>query len=94
MVHGYYVLAHAHSTFLKRQAMVDVVVLATLYTIHIIASTAAVGAQLTVWLLAFSMPIILSLVLVKRYAELHSMKERGLVKTRGRSYIASDLSLI
>ncbi|PZR43066.1 UbiA family prenyltransferase [Paraburkholderia fungorum] len=91
---GYYALTLAYSMFLKRQVMVDVVVLAMLYTIRIIAGTAAVGAQLTFWLLAFSMFIFLSLALVKRYAELHSMKERGLVKTRGRGYVASDLSLI
>jgi 4-hydroxybenzoate polyprenyltransferase/phosphoserine phosphatase len=91
---GYYVLTLAYSTFLKRQVMVDVVVLAMLYTIRIIAGTAAVDAQLTFWLLAFSMFIFLSLALVKRYAELHSMRARGLVKTRGRGYVASDLSLI
>ena len=91
---GYYALTLAYSMYLKRQVMVDVVVLAMLYTIRIIAGTAAVGAQLTFWLLAFSMFIFLSLALVKRYAELHSMKERGLVKTRGRGYVASDLSLI
>jgi 4-hydroxybenzoate polyprenyltransferase len=91
---GYYALTLAYSMYLKRQVMVDVVVLAMLYTIRIIAGTAAVDAQLTFWLLAFSMFIFLSLALVKRYAELHSMKERGLVKTRGRGYVASDLSLI
>ncbi|VVD27235.1 UbiA family prenyltransferase [Paraburkholderia dioscoreae] len=91
---GYYALTLAYSMFLKRQVMVDVVVLAMLYTMRIIAGTAAVDAQLTFWLLAFSMFIFLSLALVKRYAELHSMKVRGVVKTRGRGYVASDLSLI
>ncbi|BCQ24021.1 UbiA family prenyltransferase [Caballeronia sp. NK8] len=91
---GYYVLTLAYSTVLKRRVMVDVVVLAGLYTVRIVAGTAAIGAHLTFWLLAFSMFIFLSLALVKRYAELHSMKERGLVKTRGRGYVASDLSLI
>jgi 4-hydroxybenzoate polyprenyltransferase len=91
---GYYALTLAYSMYLKRQVMVDVVVLAMLYTIRIVAGTAAIGGNLTFWLLAFSMFIFLSLALVKRYAELHSMKERGLVKTRGRGYVASDLSLI
>jgi 4-hydroxybenzoate polyprenyltransferase len=91
---GYYALTLAYSMYLKRQVMVDVVVLAMLYTIRIVAGTAAIGGHLTFWLLAFSMFIFLSLALVKRYAELHSMKERGLVKTRGRGYVASDLSLI
>lgn len=91
---GYYVLTLAYSMYLKRQVMVDVVVLAMLYTIRIVAGTAAIAGHLTFWLLAFSMFIFLSLALVKRYAELHSMRERGLVKTRGRGYVASDLSLI
>ncbi|WP_250465432.1 UbiA family prenyltransferase [Caballeronia sp. GAFFF2] len=91
---GYYVLTLAYSIVLKRRVMVDVVVLAVLYTMRIVAGTAAIGAQLTFWLLAFSMFIFLSLALVKRYAELHSMRERGLVKTRGRGYVASDLPLI
>jgi 4-hydroxybenzoate polyprenyltransferase len=91
---GYYALTLAYSMYLKRQVMVDVVVLAMLYTIRIVAGTAAISGYLTFWLLAFSMFIFLSLALVKRYAELHAMKERGLVKTRGRGYVASDLSLI
>jgi 4-hydroxybenzoate polyprenyltransferase len=91
---GYYALTLAYSMYLKRQVMIDVVVLAMLYTIRIVAGTAAIGGHLTFWLLAFSMFIFLSLALVKRYAELHSMQVRGLVKTRGRGYVASDLSLI
>ena len=91
---GYYVLTLAYSMYLKRQVMVDVVVLAMLYTIRIVAGTAAIHGLLTFWLLAFSMFIFLSLALVKRYAELHSMRERGLVKTRGRGYVASDLPLL
>lgn len=91
---GYYALTLAYSTFLKRQVMVDVVVLAMLYTIRIVAGTLAIGAPLTFWLLAFSMFIFLSLALVKRYAELHSMNARGLVKSRGRGYAADDLPLI
>lgn len=91
---GYYALTLAYSMFLKRQVMVDVVVLAMLYTIRIVAGTAAIHGLLTFWLLAFSMFIFLSLALVKRYAELHSMQVRGLVKTRGRGYVSSDLPLI
>ncbi|CAG9229709.1 integral membrane protein [Paraburkholderia tropica] len=91
---GYYVLTLAYSMYLKRQVMVDVVVLAMLYTIRIVAGTAAIAAHLTFWLLAFSMFIFLSLALVKRYAELYSMQARGLVKTRGRGYVSSDLPLI
>jgi 4-hydroxybenzoate polyprenyltransferase len=91
---AYYAITLAYSMYLKRRVMVDVVVLASLYTTRIVAGSAAIDARLTFWLLAFSMFIFLSLALVKRYAELHTMKEQGLVKTRGRGYVASDLSLI
>lgn len=91
---GYYALTLCYSLILKRLIMVDVVVLAMLYTIRIVAGSAAVGAHLTFWLLAFSMFIFLSLALVKRYAELYSMQARGAMETRGRGYRATDLSLI
>ncbi|MBN3726653.1 UbiA family prenyltransferase [Burkholderia sp. Ac-20379] len=91
---GYYVLTLAYSLYLKKQAMVDVVVLAGLYTARIVAGAAAVSVPLTFWLLGFSMFIFLSLALAKRYAELHSMQAHGAEKTRGRGYLASDLPLI
>ncbi|MBC8727894.1 UbiA family prenyltransferase [Paraburkholderia sp. UCT2] len=91
---GYYILTLAYSFHLKRRVMVDVVVLASLYTTRIIAGAAAIDAKLTFWLLAFSMFIFLSLALVKRYAELLALQERGLVKSRGRGYVADDLPLI
>ncbi|KVD48539.1 hypothetical protein WS61_06865 [Burkholderia sp. ABCPW 11] len=91
---GYYALTLAYSAVLKRLVMVDVVVLAMLYTVRIVAGTTAIGAHLTFWLLAFSMFIFLSLALVKRYAELLSMKRRGLTQSRGRGYVATDLELV
>lgn len=91
---AYYALTLAYSLYLKRLVMVDVVVLAALYTARIVAGAAAIGAHLSFWLLAFSMFVFLSLALVKRYAELQALQERGLAKTRGRGYQADDLSLI
>ncbi len=91
---GYYALTLAYSTVLKRLVMVDVVVLALLYTVRIIAGTTAIAVHLTFWLLAFSMFIFLSLALVKRYAELLSVKKRGLNQSRGRGYVSGDLEMI
>ena len=90
----YYALTLAYSLYLKRLVMVDVVVLAALYTARIVAGATAIDAPLSFWLLAFSMFVFLSLALVKRYAELHALQARGLAKTRGRGYEADDLSLI
>lgn len=91
----YYVLTLAYSLLLKRKMVVDVIALALLYTIRIIAGAAAFSLELTFWILAFSMFMFLSLALVKRYAELKEAKTRGITaKTRGRGYYPDDLEMI
>jgi 4-hydroxybenzoate polyprenyltransferase/phosphoserine phosphatase len=90
----YYSMTLAYSTLLKRLAMVDVVVLAGLYTARIVAGAAAIQVHLSFWLLAFSMFLFLSLALVKRYAELHAMLKLGVAEPRGRGYMTDDLALI
>lgn len=92
---GYYVLTLAYSLVLKRLMVVDVITLATLYTLRIIAGGAAVGLSVSFWLLAFSMFMFLSLALIKRYAELHHLRSRGAQeKARGRGYEAADLDML
>lgn len=92
---SYYLLTLAYSLVLKRAVMVDVVVLAMLYTIRVVAGAAAMSLRPTFWILAFCMFIFLSLALVKRYTELHEVRERGETrKTPGRGYLASDFELL
>lgn len=92
---GYYILTLAYSLSLKRQMAVDVIVLAMLYTVRIIAGAVAFGLALTSWMLAFSMFMFLSLALVKRYAELRVARENGCKeKTLGRGYYPEDLEMI
>lgn len=92
---AYYVLTLVYSLSLKRQMAVDVLALAMLYTIRIIAGAAAFSLALTSWILAFSMFIFLSLALVKRYAELREARRKGHTeKTRGRGYYPDDLEMI
>ncbi|WP_063571880.1 MULTISPECIES: UbiA family prenyltransferase [Luteibacter] len=91
---GYYVLTTAYSIRLKRVMMLDVVVLATLYTTRIIAGAAAIQSKPSFWLLAFSMFIFLSLAMVKRYTELLTMQRIGKVKANGRGYDVEDIPLI
>jgi 4-hydroxybenzoate polyprenyltransferase len=92
---GYYVLTLAYSLLLKRAVMIDVVVLAMLYTTRVVAGTAAMSLKPTFWILAFCMFIFLSLALVKRYTELYEVRERGgQEKAPGRGYLASDFELL
>jgi len=91
----YYVLTVLYSFLLKRVVVVDVITLASLYTMRIIAGTFAFAVSLTFWMLAFSMFIFLSLALVKRFAELHEARADGKTgKTRGRGYFPDDLEMI
>lgn len=91
----YYVLTLAYSFKLKQWVMIDVIALAALYTLRIIAGAFAVEAALTFWILAFSMFIFLSLALVKRHAELWHARRRGVAeKTVGRGYYPHDLELL
>lgn len=92
---AYYALTLTYSLALKRRMAVDVIALAMLYTLRIIAGAAAFSLPLTFWVLAFSMFMFLSLALVKRYAELRDARHKGLnEKTRGRGYYPSDLEMI
>lgn len=91
---GYYLLTFAYSFRLKRIEMLDVIVLAALYTARIIAGAAAIAVPLSFWLLAFSMFLFLSLALIKRFTELAVMRDSGLDSMAGRGYRVDDLSLL
>jgi 4-hydroxybenzoate polyprenyltransferase/phosphoserine phosphatase len=91
---GYYLLTWAYSLRLKRAASVDVMTLAGLYTIRIIAGSAATSIPLSFWLLAFSIFIFLSLGFVKRYTELDEARQSGNLIATGRGYTAADLPLV
>lgn len=91
---GYYALTLIYSTVVKRVVMMDVVMLAVLYTLRIIAGSSTIDIFPSVWLLAFSMFLFLSMALVKRYAELHTILEQRLVQVLGRGYLSGDLPLL
>lgn len=91
---GYYSMTLAYSLRLKRVVMVDVVLLAALYTVRIIGGALAISTVLSFWLLAFSMFIFLSLAMLKRYTELIAMRAAGREEASGRGYRVDDISLI
>ncbi len=83
---AYFVLTLAYSFTLKRRLIVDIVVLATLYTTRVIAGAAALPVVPSEWLLAFSMFIFTCLALVKRYVELAMRLDRELPDPSNRNY--------
>ncbi len=91
---AYFVMTLAYSIRLKRQVIVDVMLLAGLYTMRIIAGAAATMITPSFWLLAFSMFIFLSLALVKRYSELLITLQSNKQEAAGRGYSVNDLPVL
>lgn len=91
----YFVLTMAYSLRLKQLAILDVIVLAILYTLRIIAGATAIYTPLSSWMLAFSMFLFLSLAFIKRFSELKLAREAGReTQVKGRGYIHKDLEII
>ena len=87
----YAVTTMAYSLRLKRTVLVDVIVLSGLYTIRILAGSAATGVEASAWLGSFSIFFFLSLAFVKRFAELENLRERGGATAKGRGYNIGDI---
>jgi 4-hydroxybenzoate polyprenyltransferase len=87
----YLVTTLAYSLRFKRVVLVDVIVLSGLYTVRILAGSAATGVPVSTWLAGFSMFFFLSLAFVKRFAELENLRERGGVSIGGRGYHVADI---
>lgn len=92
---AYLVLNTAYSLSLKRRVLIDVFVLAALYTLRIFAGAAAADIVVSAWLLAFSVFLFFSLSLVKRYAELADLDAKGAgSQPVGRGYFTSDAPFV
>ena len=90
----YFILTLSYSFYFKRKLLLDVVLLAGLYTLRIIAGAVAVNVPLTPWMLAFSMFFFLSLAFAKRYTEVMGIEAAHKIQTEGRGYRVEDLSIL
>jgi 4-hydroxybenzoate polyprenyltransferase/phosphoserine phosphatase len=81
----------AYSLVLKRVVLVDVLVLAGLYTVRLLAGAAATQVDISPWLAAFSVFLFLSLAMVKRFSELQNARARGQSIANGRGYLLGDI---
>jgi 4-hydroxybenzoate polyprenyltransferase len=91
---GYILVTLWYSLDLKRRAGADILCLASLYTLRIIAGSAATHIEPSFWLLAFSMFLFLSLAAAKRSMELAGVELRSEQQAPGRGYVVSDLPLL
>jgi 4-hydroxybenzoate polyprenyltransferase len=90
----YYALTVAYSVYIKRVVLLDVTILAALYTLRIIAGAAAVTIWLSGWLLAFSSLMFFSLAIAKRHVELTLMRAIDGNHASARSYKTRDAELL
>jgi 4-hydroxybenzoate polyprenyltransferase len=90
----YTITTLSYSLYLKRKLLLDVFVLSGLYTVRILAGSAATGVAVSTWLAGFSVFFFLSLAFVKRFSELESIRERGAAVNTGRGYRVSDLEQV
>jgi len=91
---AYFAATLAYSLWLKRKLVVDVVTLAGLYTLRLMAGAAVAGTEVSAWLLSFGMFFFFGLAFAKRFTEvlpLTNVPERWLP---GRGYIGADLDII
>jgi 4-hydroxybenzoate polyprenyltransferase len=92
---AYFVLTLVYSLRLKQVVIIDVLTLATLYTLRIVAGAAAIRVQLSFWLLAFSVFFFLSLAFIKRFAGLKATRDAGdHGGLLGRGYVQGDLEIV
>lgn len=84
----------AYSLRLKQVPVLDVLVLAGLYALRLLAGGAATGIQVSEWLFIFSQFFFLSLALLKRYIELRMMEIGEVSTNTGRGYVQDDAAMV
>ncbi|HVZ32146.1 MAG TPA: UbiA family prenyltransferase [Polyangiaceae bacterium] len=88
----YLVATVSYSLYFKRRLLLDVLVLAGLYTHRILAGGVATHVPVSAWLLAFSMFLFLSLSFAKRYVEIAQQTADGKIKNR--DYYRADAQVV
>jgi 4-hydroxybenzoate polyprenyltransferase len=91
---AYLMLTSLYSLFLKRLLVVDVLTLALLYTLRVVAGSAATGIVLSPWLLSFAFFLFLSLAFSKRAADLIQHHQDNRKTVPGRGYVTTDLDVV
>lgn len=94
MLAGYLLLTTSYSLVLKNRTVIDVLMLAVLYTLRILAGSVAIAVPTSSWLLSMSAFTFLSLALVKRCTELLALQNQGHAKIKGRNYHVEDLVVL
>jgi 4-hydroxybenzoate polyprenyltransferase len=91
---GYFLLSLVYSLWLKRRVFLDVLALSALWTIRVLAGSAAARVEASDWLLALSVFLFVGLALLKRYADLGFLAAQSTDAAPGRGYVTGDRDLL
>jgi 4-hydroxybenzoate polyprenyltransferase len=87
---AYVAVTLSYSLQFKRVALLDVFILASLYTLRLVIGAIAAGVVHSLWLLTFSMFFFLSLSLAKRHVEVAAARIAPGERIKGRGYYPED----
>ena len=90
----YYLLTFLYSLRLKQVEILDVLTLAALYSIRVLAGGYAAQVAVSDWLLVFSIFVFVSLAFVKRFTELQLVQRGKSDRVKGRGYRVGDLEMV
>ena len=90
----YLVMASLYSSWAKSKAGLDLIGLASFYTLRILAGGAATNIVCSPWLLGYAIFLFLSLACVKRASELHRLRGEKKRWAGGRGYGIGDLEAL
>jgi 4-hydroxybenzoate polyprenyltransferase len=94
MLAGYTLVTALYSMVLKQKMVLDVLILAGLFTLRVLTGGQAASVPVSPWLLAFSMFFFVSLASVKRYSELLEWRDLETERVSRRSYQREDAELV
>lgn len=89
---GYVGLTMAYSLYLKQFSTVDVVTLALLYSVRLLAGAVSISVPLSPWLLNFALFFFLGLAYLKRYIEV--ARSTGIGRIGKRNYETDEVDFI
>jgi len=87
-------LSLAYSVRLKREPLLDVFIIAGLFTIRLVAGMVILDQPISIWLTSFSFSLFASLAFAKRNSELARAVQRGDAAPKGRDYRLDDRHLL
>jgi 4-hydroxybenzoate polyprenyltransferase len=94
LVFAYAVIGIAYSAYLKKQPLADIFTLAGFYTIRLFIGGVASGYLVSLWLLAHSVFLFMSLAIVKRLTEIRELPASYKESIVGRGYLRGDSNIL